>query len=166
MIKARSAVSLSAWLVLALLVSLLPTPSIKPALAHPAELRWSIVDTPAPGQATNIIVSPSEINAIAIGWDGTTFYAVDTPNSRVHKSDDGGITWEDELSGSLTADGANLPAWNIAVAPDDVNFVVAVTDNGTGAPREVFVSRDGGTKWENTGLDATLTANGDAGSVG
>jgi len=151
MIKARSAVSLSAWLVLALLLSLLPAVSIKPALAHPDELRWSIVDTPAPGQATNIIVSPSEINAIAIGSDGTTFYAVDTPNSRVYKSDDGGITWEDELSGSLTADGANLPVWDIAVAPDNVNLVVAVTCNSTTvAPVGVFVSEDGGVNWDDT----------------
>ncbi|TRZ93726.1 MAG: hypothetical protein D4R82_04735 [Dehalococcoidia bacterium] len=160
--KAESATSLSILLVLALLLSLLPPGGIKPALAHPGKLIWSIVDTPSGGG--NVIVNPSEINALAIGSDGNTFYAVDIPgdlgapysNGKVYKSTDGGVTWNDDLTAHLIDDGAKLPAWNIAVAPDDVNFVVAVTD-GDGAPngpKQVFVSTNGGDRWDDTGFPA------------
>ena len=155
--KVESATSLSILLVLALLLSLLPPGGIKPALAHPGKLIWSIVDTPAPDQATNIIVSPSEINAIALGYDDETFYAVDTANSEVYKSTDGGVTWNDDLTANLIRYNASLPAWNIAVAPDDVNFVVAVTDDVAApinGPKEVFVSTDGGDNWDNTNFSA------------
>jgi len=166
-IKARSATSLSILLMLALLVCLLPAGSLEPALADLGKLEWSIVDTPAPGLPDkNIIVSPSEINVIAIGSDDVTFYAADIPgdgpggpypNGKVYKSSDGGNTWADDpTAGLLRASPvpANLPAWNIAAAPDDPDFVVAVTD-GTGAPngpKEVFVYNpdDPNPKWQDT----------------
>jgi hypothetical protein len=56
------------------------------------------------------------------------------------------------LNASLATAGANLPVWNLAVAPDNVNFLVAITD-GTGAPNGplgVFASEDGGANWQNT----------------
>jgi hypothetical protein len=136
-------------LVLALLLSLVSLDDVKPALADPGKLAWTIVDTPAPGQASNIIVSPSEVNVIAIGSDGRTFYAVDIPNNRVYKSTDGGITWL-----NVTVGGASLPVWNIAVAPDDVNFVVAITTGTPNGPKMVFISIDGGANWENTNFPA------------
>jgi len=161
-IRARSATSLSILLMLALLVCLLPAGSLEPALADPGKLKWSIVDTPAPGLADkNIIVSPSEINVIVTPSDpdlgeedARTFYAVDIANSQVYKSTDGGNTWADDPTASLVRYGANLPAWNIAAAPDDPDFVVAVTD-GTGAPngpKEVFVYNpdDPNPKWQDT----------------
>ncbi len=142
----------SALLPVILLFSLiLPT---KPALAHPGKLMWSIVNTPS--QENNVIASPSEVNFIAIGADGRTFYVVDIHNKKVFKSTDGGITWPEAVSRFLPPHA--LPVWNIAVAPDDVNFVVAIADgDGTGAPpsggpRRVFISVDGGTKWEDAGL--------------
>ncbi|MBM3149203.1 MAG: hypothetical protein FJZ88_04125, partial [Chloroflexi bacterium] len=121
------------------------------ALADPDKLAWSIVATPAPGQPNNIIVSPSEVNSIVIGTDGNTMYSLDIPNKRIFKSLDGGSTWpvQQELGARLTEAGAYLPAWNIAIAPDDPSFIVAVTD-GNGAPngpKEVFASNDGGTSW-------------------
>jgi hypothetical protein len=123
---------------------------------------WTTIDTPSP--LDKVIVSPSEVNVIAIGSDGRTFYAVDIatwhddnanlvvdPNEtgRVYKSTDGGITWQQELSAQLIAAGASMPVWNIAVAPDDVNFVVAVTDSTgvPGGPKQVFISTNGGAQW-------------------
>ncbi len=161
--QARNAISLSILLVLALLLSLSLPNNVKPALADPGILAWTIIDTPAADNATNVIASPSEINAIAIGSDDETFYAVDIPgdptgaypDGKIYKSTDGGVTWTDVLSRDISAASAKLPAWNIAVAPDDVNFVVAVTDNSTvspNGPKEVFVSKDGGANWENTNL--------------
>ena len=147
----------SLLLIAALLLSLISPISVKPASAHPSKLMWSIVDTPSPDN--NVIASPSEVNIIAIGFDDSTFYAVDIPgdppaypNGKVYKSDDGGVTWTVDLVGYLTAAGANLPVWNLVVAPDDVNFLVAVTDGsgGPNGPKQVFVSENGGARWENT----------------
>jgi hypothetical protein len=59
--------------------------------------------------------------------------------------------------------GAMLPIWDIAVAPDDSNFVVVITD-GAGipspplpdvppnGPKNVFISSDGGQNWQNANL--------------
>jgi len=122
----------------------------KPVLANPGTLQWSTVDTP--NNIDNVIVSPSEINSIAIGIDGKTFYAIDIPNSKVYKSLNGGVTWND-LSGHLSSSGAVLPAWNIAIAPDNPNFVAIVTSDGI-SPRKVFMSTDGGGTWQNTNSPA------------
>ena len=117
-----------------------------PASAHPGAVRWSTVDTPS--NAGNTIVSPSEINAIAIGSDSRTFYAVDTSQGKVYKSTDGGITWDD-LTQYLATAGAALPAWSITTAPDNPRFVAVVTSDG-GLPRKVFLSVDGGVTWQDT----------------
>jgi hypothetical protein len=117
-----------------------------PPSAHAGTIQWSVVDTPS--SLGNVIASPSEINAIAIGNDSRTFYAVDVCNSKIYKSLNGGITWDD-LSIHLTNAGAGLPAWSVAMAPDNPNFVAVVTSAG-GSPRGVFVSTDGGANWQDT----------------
>jgi hypothetical protein len=124
-------------------------PATSPAVKA-GTVRWSTVDTP--DNQGNVIVSPAEINDLAIGIDGKTFYAVDIPDSKVYKSLDGGITWND-LSTHLTGSGVVLPAWNIAVAPDNPNFVAVVTSDG-GLPRTLFISTDGGVRWQNAGSRA------------
>jgi hypothetical protein len=113
-------------------------------------MKWSIVDTPS--STGNVIVSPSEINAIAIGADSKAFYAIDIPNSKIYRSLNAGITWDD-LSNHLESAGATLPAWNIAMAPDNPNFAAIVTSNG-GLPGGVFLSTDGGANWQNTNCPA------------
>jgi len=117
-------------------------------LASPDELKWSVVDSPS--KEGNVVVSPSEINAFVIGSDEETFYAVDIPNGIIYKSIDGGVTWEDDLTQALEDEGAILPAWDIAVAPNDSELVAVVT-NGR---QEVYVSEDGGESWENTHISA------------
>jgi len=149
---------------LVLLCSLISLANVKPVSANPGKMTWATVDTPSP--LSNVVVSPSEINVMAIGSDDHTFYALDIPDlnssdnySRVYKSGDGGITWPNELSPQLITAGAFTPVWNIAIAPDDVNFVVAVTDNRTawlppGGPSRVFISTNGGATWQNTNFAA------------
>jgi hypothetical protein len=142
-------------LLVLLLLSMTSLPDVKQVSANPSILSWSAVDTPS--LLNNVIVSPSEINYIAIGFNNTTFYAVDIPNlntsgsnGRLYKSNDGGVTWQTELSTQLIAAGAFMPIWNLAVAPDDVNFIVAITD-GTGVPagpRQVYISTNGGASWD------------------
>jgi hypothetical protein len=149
---------------LVLISSLISLANIKPASADPGKMIWTTVDTPSP--LNNIIVSPSEINVIAIASDDRTFYAADIPDlngtpfsiGRLYKSTDGGVTWQNEFSVQLIAAGALTPIWNVAIAPDDVNFVVAVTDNVgglvPGGPRQVFISTNGGAIWQNTNFVA------------
>jgi hypothetical protein len=153
--------------VLVILSSLISWANVKPAAADTGKMIWTTVDTPS--QLNNVIVSPSEINVLAIGSDDRTFYAADIPDlngsvppslGRLYKSGDGGITWLNELSPQLIAAGALTPIWNIAVAPDDVNFIVAVTD-GTGGlipfgPTRVFISTNGGAIWQTTNFTAAV----------
>lgn len=132
---------LSGLLGLFLLLSFFPLVDSQPISANPDRLEWSVVDSPS--EEGNVVVSPSEINAFVAGQN-ETFYAIDIPHSRVYKSTDGGITWEDDLNGTLEDDGATLPAWDIAVAPDNPDLVAVVTDNRTA----VYLSDDGGQNWE------------------
>ena len=52
-------------------------------------LRWEEIDKP--GINGEIILAPSEINRIAASHD--IVYALDTANSRLHRSDNGGLTF-------------------------------------------------------------------------
>ncbi len=130
-------------------------------------LRWSRIVTPGTLSTRNDIVSPCDINRIAIGADGKTFYAIDIPNASkstgaraLYRSIDGGATWDDSPGKRLFLamspdDRSNFRVWNIAVAPDDPNFVAVVTSNAAAdMPANVWVSTDGGANWENTNFPA------------
>jgi photosystem II stability/assembly factor-like uncharacterized protein len=123
-----------------LLSSSLFLSGIESVAASPDQAKWSIVDTPSEEGA--VVVSPSEINTLAIGSDDETFYAIDIPNGKVYKSIDGGVTWDD-LTATLNATGAKLPAWDIAVTPGNPEILAVVTDNRTA----VYASDDGGETW-------------------
>ena len=122
-----------------------------PAPAYAGTMQWTTIDTPS--SAHNVIVSPSEVNAIAIGPDGITAYAIDIPHNKVYKSMNSGIHWDD-ITGYLSSAGAALPAWDIAIAPDNPNFVALVTSSA-GLPRNVFISTNGGSTWQDTNYPAT-----------
>jgi len=121
-----------------------------PPSTHAATVKWTVVDTPEGKH--NVIVSPSEVSSFALGHDGQTFYAIDIPNGKVYRSVKGGIEW-DEITGLLTTAGATMPAWHVALAPDNSNFVAIVTSAG-GIPGNVFVSVDGGNSWKDTNCPA------------
>ncbi|RPJ63946.1 MAG: hypothetical protein EHM12_00985, partial [Dehalococcoidia bacterium] len=126
-----------------------------PVNAAQRTLCWSIVSTPNDGTG-GMIASPSEINAFAMGPDNRTFYAADDNNSILYKSIDAGVTWYPDIGNRLIdpAAGGQMPVWDLAVSPDDANFVIAITDGGTGTPgpKNVFFSSDGGSNWRNTGF--------------
>jgi len=136
--------------------SLFPLARNSLASASPDKLKWSIVDTPS--EEGCMVASPSEVNVFALGSDDETFYAINIPGEKVYKSTDGGITWADNLGRALEDEGATLPAWDIAVAPDNPDLVAVATDDR----QEVYVSEDGGKNWTNThvsdatGWDASL----------
>lgn len=145
-LQAPLKLAISVFLLVALVPFAVTLILLQPEAAHADMLRWSTVSTPD-GHG-NVIVSPSEVNAIAIGSDGQTLYAIDVPNSKIYKSTNGGFSWN-ELTSQLVGAGAMLPAWNVALAPDNPNIVAVVTSMG-GLPREVFISTDGGLTWWNT----------------
>jgi hypothetical protein len=125
-------------------------------------LSWSIINTPS--AVNNIISEGSEVNFIAVGSDDRTIYAVDIANNALYKSEDKGSTWNQNLSAYLTAAGAVMPVWNIAIAPDNSNMIVAVTSDA-GMPRKVFISTDGGVNWDDTLLTAPSTLNTDISAI-
>ncbi len=94
-----------------------------------------------------LIVLGADVNYIAVTYNNIV-YALDSANSRLYKSDPGGIGWKD-ISGSLGA----TPVWtNLAVAPDDNNIIAVVTDSG----KEVHISTNGGTSFGSTALNSKL----------
>jgi len=126
--------------VLLLLVCLVPFP----AQAEVTALKWIEIDKP--GTNGNVVVSPSEVSEIAIGSNGV-LYAIDSENSKIYRSLDSGVSWED-ITDKLAGEGAGLPASKIAVAPDKPGIVAVVTDGGSG----VYLSTDGGINWVDTGV--------------
>lgn len=97
-----------------------------------------------------MVVPGSEINSMAIGADGVTFYVADTPNRKLYKSTDGGTTWTDISPRLFSAVGGAVHIWDVSLAPDDVNFVAVVTDVAVleEGPKRVFISDDGGQNWD------------------
>jgi len=152
------------WLIVVLLISgNLLTTNPEPVLADSESLRWIQINTPGALPDINDIVSPCEVNRIAIGSDGRTFYAVDISNPNntdgseaLYKSTDSGISWDDTVSRHLyqtmtPAEQANFRVWNITVAPDDCDFVAAVTNDGvSNLPHNIWFSRNGGFEWQDT----------------
>jgi len=121
-----------------------------PLAPYPAQadtaLEWTEVDKP--GLEGDIIVTPSEVSEIAVGRNGV-LYTIDSENSRVYRSLDAGLSWED-ISSALSDAGAELPASKIAVAPDNEGLVVVVTDGGSA----VYISLDGGISWDGANMPA------------
>ena len=143
-------------------VSSLALPRDGSEAAAQRTLAWSVVDTPADGP--NGILRDCGINDLAIGPDNRTFYVVSTdnriPNPGLFKSTDAGYTWSSNISNNLLRNGAFFPVWNIAVAPDDANFIIAITDNSStatsGGPGMAYYSIDGGSNWTNAGLTLNI----------
>lgn len=121
-------------------------------------LRWATIHTPGSFPERNDILSPCEINGIAVSPDGETIYALDIPNSStgplvnagIWKSADGGISWSRRPTMWL-AQATPVPVFpvaDIAMAPDDTEFIAAVCMDAAGTHRrEVYTSEDGGVNW-------------------
>ena len=143
----------SCVVVLALFVSSSVAAILLPAgqvLAQFEALRWSPVRTPSDDGF--MVVNPSELSAVVFG-SPTVWYAADIPNSKLYRTMDGGLTWQDDILDNLldATPAPVLPVWDLAVAPDDPSFVVAVTDGR----QEVYLSEDGGETWTALNIAAT-----------
>lgn len=99
------------------------------------------------GDGRLLIVPGSDVSRIAVAYDNTV-YALDSASARLYKSDHGGYGWANISRGI-----AGAATWDeLAVAPDNPDFVAVVTNAGT----EVYVSVDGGTNFDATRLAAKL----------
>jgi len=92
----------------------------------------------------------ANVSRIAVGGDGLTIYALDSPSSRLYRSTTAGIEWRD-ISSAL---GAGAPWIDLAVAPDDPRFIAVVTGGGS----QVQISGDGGATFQDTGISSFLGA--------
>jgi hypothetical protein len=127
-------------------------------------LAWSMVDTPS-DNINGMFIRKCGINDLALGPDNRTFYAVSTDNTidnttlntGLFKSIDAGYSWSSHIGVNLARDSGVVPpvwfppVWNIAIAPDDANYIIAVTDNSSAAassgPTRAYGSIDGGNNW-------------------
>jgi hypothetical protein len=100
-----------------------------------------------PAASTLLTVPGSDVSQIAVAYNNTV-YALDSPNAKLYKSNQGGVGWTD-ISSSL---GAAAPWTELAIAPDQPNLVAVVTNAGT----EVYVSINGGANFSSTGLSSKL----------
>jgi len=123
------------------ILAILAVPPLAQAQS-PAVLKWAEVGKP--GAKGKVIVTPSEVSRIVAGR-GDILYAIDSENSKVYRSDNGGLSWTD-ITSSLVAAGAVLPASEIAVTPDRPQNVAVVTDSGA----KVYLSTNSGGKWSDT----------------
>ena len=122
----------------------------------PASVEFTIATTPPPEEkpdvitptaSTLLIVPGSNVNHIAVAYDNTV-YALDSPNAKLYKSDQGGIGWTD-ISRNL---GAAAPCGGLAIAPDNPEIIAVTTNAGT----EVYVSTNGGASFSASGLSSKL----------
>lgn len=69
------------------------------------------------------------------------------PNSGIHRSTDGGATWE-KLTNGLPFDGGNYGRISLAIAPSEPDWVYASVVNETSFLHGVYQSKDRGMFWE------------------
>ena len=97
-----------------------------------------------------LILRNSEVNRIAVSFDGKSIYALDSVNAGLYKSSHGGYGWVD-----ISAGVSGAGTWDeLAVAPDAPEVVAVVTNART----EVYLSTSGGGAFFSTGLAANLVA--------
>ncbi|MBN1152896.1 MAG: hypothetical protein JXA58_06770, partial [Dehalococcoidia bacterium] len=142
-----SSVVILAVLLSTCIVAILPS---GPVLAQYESLIWSPIRTPSDDDF--MVVNPSEVSVLVLGSEDE-WYAADIPNSMLYSTVDAGRTWQDDIHDNLLAatPTPTLPVWDLAVAPDDPNFLVAVTDSR----QEVYLTEDGGDTWNALNVAAT-----------
>ena len=110
----------------------------EPLAARP--LAWTQIDKP--GINGEIIIAPSEINHMVTSQG--VVYALDSVNGRLHRSDNGGLTFTDITTTLRTIVGPGITFNEIAVAPDSARYIAVVTNDGGGS---VYLSDDNGNSW-------------------
>jgi len=134
--------------------------------ANPGISRWDIILTPGSISDKIDILPGSEINRLATSPGNRTLLAVTTrtaqvPPTRLYSSTEGrawGGASAHLFQAMINEYGTFVGPrniWDVAIAPDDSRFWAVVTSDAvTDAPREVWVTRNGGGGWEFTNFSA------------
>ncbi|MFC2020885.1 WD40/YVTN/BNR-like repeat-containing protein [Chloroflexota bacterium] len=97
----------------------------------------------------DLVIGPAGVDLVDMAVNGDVIYGVagtSLAGNVTYKSTDGGMTWNSLVTS--TDYPGDLPLL-IAVAPDDSDVVVLVTDNGSiDEMFEVYLSTDGGSSWD------------------
>jgi len=129
-------------LVLATTMLLFPMP------ASAGTLSWGSESIPS---TSGYVLNAGNVVDLAVSTDGDVIYAA-AGTEYIYRSSDGGESWSivHVVDGTDSCD-----VTDIAVAPDDENYIAAAGDNTS--ERVVFISDDGGANWDALG-DTGLTA--------
>ncbi len=133
--------------VLSLLIGILPMSSAQPASAAIGTFSFGTITTP---MSSPIIYTTSEVSTFAVTSNGTMFVA-DWANNTLRRGGGWGAGWA-TITTYFTGAGGTFPIWKLVAAPDDPNFILAVSSTAAGAPQEIWVSFDQGFTWSNTGF--------------
>jgi len=153
---------------LMLIVSfVLPANLISPATvaADPGICKWDTLREPNQLYGLQAIARGTDIIDFAVASDFNTVYAiVDTTGgvTMLYVSSVKGLLWSGSKHTALTrepmwaAHGGRL--YQVAVAPDNPNFIAVTSDNGTvtTGPKEVWVSQNGGSDWDYTNFATNM----------
>ena len=123
-------------------------------------LQWNFdIFLPSSAPTVNALRAGSDVTDIAVGYDGSTIYAVSSTGNYTLKSTNGGTTWKQlNVIDGVTLATIDKPSL-VAVAPDDSDLMVVVAANVTHPAEinEVFLTLNGGTTFNELtehGLDA------------
>jgi len=163
MIKARAwpakamYILIAAALAISLLIMVAPAQKASAQDGIP-DAEWERVSTPT---TKGYVLAPdSYIIDFAVGDDGEVAYViVEITGRSTHllRSDDYAATWEDDIDDALYDEleddfgtEPDYDLWRVACDPEDSDFVAVVVD-ADGGSVHVYVSRDGGATFKDTG---------------
>jgi hypothetical protein len=152
--------------------------------ADPGICKWDTLKEPGNLPGTEVIARGTDIIDLAVGSDSNTVVAVVDegptsysagPTNLFKWSNTRGLFWTSSKWLALTrkpewggtfingfpADRLTRQCYQVAMAPDDPDFFAITTDNGTplSGPKEVWITRNGGSDWSFTNLATKLSDN-------
>ena len=144
-----------------------PANLVSPATvaADPGICKWDTIREPNSLIGTYAITNCSDIVDLAVASDFNTVYALVNINTAAGprvillQSAVKGLLWSASRQNALAREAQWITLgvddlFQVAVAPDNPNFVAVTSDNGTAAngPVQVWVSQNGGSDWDYTNL--------------
>ena len=151
-----------------------PTSLVNPAnvAADPGICKWDTLREPNALYGLQAIANFSDIIDLAVGSDFNTMYAIVNSTFPSYAASDTvlfqssvkGLLWSGGKWSALVRETQWVPGNNlyqVAVAPDNPNFVAVTSDNGTtnSGPKQVWVSQNGGSDWDFTNFAINLGVN-------
>ncbi|MCV6630161.1 MAG: thrombospondin type 3 repeat-containing protein [Flavobacteriaceae bacterium] len=124
------------------------------ARQHP-DADWKSIGPFANTPSTNQLAGQGRLNVIAVDPNNANTWYVGAPAGGIWKSTDAGLNWNNLFDEFL-----QIGVSGIAIDKNDSNIIYIATgddDAGDSYGIGVFKSTDGGTTWNPTGLDASIS---------